>query len=445
VPGAWRERVAAGLSILRLAIAVALLPLALDWRSPLLAGVRPAALSLLIAVPLILIAIDGWLLWKKPPSRFRRALSMAVLLVAGVTLTATLVLEAGFQRVRARVLAADPAQLEKLGRHFVVGYRDPAEIERLLERRAIGGVFVGARKCRGPFGRRHPRANRLLAGHPPASGPAAAPDRDRPGGRHGLAALPAPAAAAADRLGGRASRARGRAQRGGARLRPGASPRAGGPRRQPEFCAGRRPHKNLVNPNDRYTRIRDRAIAADPAIVTEIARHYCAGLREAGVRCTLKHFPGLGGVFEDTHLEAGHLRQSVAELEASDWMPFRALMAGSALTMLSHARLTALDAEHPVSLSDAVIAGLLRRSWGHDGILITDDFSMGAVYASKQGVAAASIAALNAGVDLILIAYDPAHFFTMMDAVLAAERDGRLRPAAVASSARRLEDAAIGR
>ena len=92
-------------------------------------------------------------------------------------------------------------------------------------------------------------------------------------------------------------------------------------------------------------------------------------------------------------------------------MPFRALMAGGAFTMLSHARLTALDAEHPVSFSDAVVAGLLRGSWGHDGILITDDFSMGAVYASKEGVAAASIAALNAGVDLILIAYDPAHYF----------------------------------
>ena len=165
MPGAWRERVAAGLSILRLAIAVALLPLALDWRSPLLAGVRPAALSLLIAVPLILIAIDGWLLWKKPPSRFRRALSMAVLLVAGVTLTATLALEAGFQRVRARVLAADPAQLEKLGRHFVVGYRDPAEIERLLERRAIGGVFVGARNVEGLS---TPSAGKSAPGRTPA-------------------------------------------------------------------------------------------------------------------------------------------------------------------------------------------------------------------------------------------------------------------------------------
>jgi beta-N-acetylhexosaminidase len=445
VPGAWRERVAAGLSVLRLAIAVALLPLALDWRSPLLAGVRPAALSILLAVPLILIAVDGWLLWKKPPSRFRRALSMAVLLVAGVTLTATLVLEAGFQRVRARVLAADPAQLEKLGRHFVVGYRDPAEIERLLERRATGGVFVGARNVeglsadaiRGQIGSW--QDTRRRQGLPPLL-----IATDQEGGMVSRLSPPLPRqppiASVVERHAQEAARNAAAHAYGLAQARALADLGV-----NLNFAPVVDLNKNLVNPNDRYTRIRERAIAADPAIVTEVARHYCAGLREAGVRCTLKHFPGLGGVFEDTHLEAGHLRQSVAELEASDWMPFRALMAGRTLTMLSHARLTALDAEHPVSFSDAVVAGLLRRSWGHDGILITDDFSMGAVYSSKQGVAAASIAALNAGVDLILIAYDPAHFFTMMDAVLAAERDGRLRPAALASSAHRLEDAAIGR
>jgi beta-N-acetylhexosaminidase len=396
-------------------------------------------------VPLVLIAIDGWLIWARPPSRFRRALSVAVLVVAGAALTATLTLEAGFQRVRARVLAADPAQLEKLGRHFVAGYRDPAEIERLLERRAIGGVFVGARNVEG------------LSADAIRAQIASWQDTRR---RQGLP----PLLIATDQEGGMVSRLSPPLPRqppiASVVERHAQEPARNAAAHAYGLTQGRALadlgvnvnfapvvdlNKNLVNPNDRYTRIRDRAIAADPAIVTAVARHYCAGLREAGVRCTLKHFPGLGGVFEDTHLEAGHLRLSVAELEASDWRPFRVLMAGGAFTMLSHARLTALDADHPVSFSDAVVAGLLRRSWGHDGILITDDFSMGAVYASKQGVAAASIAALNAGADLILIAYDPAHFFTMMDAVLAAERDGRLRPAALAASARRLGDAAIGR
>ncbi len=63
---------------------------------------------------------------------------------------------------------------------------------------------------------------------------------------------------------------------------------------------------------------------------------------------------------------------------------------------------------------------------------------MDAVYGSKEGIAAASVAALNAGVDLLLIAYDPAQYFAMMDALLAADRDASLRPAVLARSARRL-------
>jgi beta-N-acetylhexosaminidase len=116
-------------------------------------------------------------------------------------------------------------------------------------------------------------------------------------------------------------------------------------------------------------------------------------------------------------------------------------MGEGTFTMLSHARLSAIDAERPVSFSPAVVTGLLRQAWGHDGVLITDDFSMGAVYASKQGIGAATVGALNAGVDLILIAYDPAQYFSMMDAALAAERAGGLHGGALARSAERLATA----
>jgi len=82
------------------------------------------------------------------------------------------------------------------------------------------------------------------------------------------------------------------------------------------------------------------------------------------VRCTLKHFPGLGAAFEDTHFEAGHLRLPIEELERNDWVPFRALMGDGAFTMLSHARLMAVDPERATSLSQPVISGLLRGAWG---------------------------------------------------------------------------------
>jgi len=440
----WHQHVAWGLLVVRLAIAIALLPFAIDWRSPLLTGLRPAALAALIVVPLLLIAIDGWALWRLKQTRTRRALGAAVILVAGATFLATLTQEARFQRIRARVLAADAAQLEQLGRHFVVGYRDAAEIERLIARRAIGGVFVGARNVEG----RSVEAIRAqIEGWQETRRQQGLPPlliaTDQEGGAVSRLSPPLPrqppiasvvAHHAGDEARNAAAHAYGATQ-GRALADAGINL---------NFAPVIDLNKNLVNPNDRHTRIRERAISDDPAVVVEVARYYCRGLREAGVHCTLKHFPGLGGVFEDTHLEAGHLHAPLTTLENGDWIPFRALMGGNTFTMLSHAKLTALDAERPVSFSPAVVTGLLRQTWGYDGVLITDDFSMGAVYGAKEGVPAASIAALDAGVDLILIAYDPAQYFPVMAAVLAASRDGSLRPAVLAQSTRRLASKASG-
>jgi beta-N-acetylhexosaminidase len=108
--------------------------------------------------------------------------------------------------------------------------------------------------------------------------------------------------------------------------------------------------RGLVNPADRFTRIHQRAISNDPTIVTAAAAAYCDGLHEAGVRCTLKHFPGLRRVFADTHLGGANLDAAPSELAQSDWMPFRALMGrADAVTMLGHVTLTALDPSRPVS------------------------------------------------------------------------------------------------
>jgi beta-N-acetylhexosaminidase len=158
-----------------------------------------------------------------------------------------------------------------------------------------------------------------------------------------------------------------------------------------------------------------------------------------GVHCTLKHFPGLGRVFEDTHLKTADLDAPLDQLIHTDWLPFRSIMCCSgSLVMLSHARLVALDRDRPVSFSRAVVAGLLRKDWGHDGVLITDDFSMGAVVWSPFGITGASVAALNAGVDLILVSYDPDQFFFAMHALIQADQSGQLENDLLARSRVRL-------
>ena len=94
-------------------------------------------------------------------------------------------------------------------------------------------------------------------------------------------------------------------------------------------------------------------------------------------------------------------------------------------------------------MSPAVIAGLLRRDWKYDGVLITDNFSMAAVYRSSEGMSNGSIQALNAGVDLILISWDTDQYYPVMYSLLKADRQGRLDREALKRSDQRLEMAKL--
>jgi beta-N-acetylhexosaminidase len=64
---------------------------------------------------------------------------------------------------------------------------------------------------------------------------------------------------------------------------------------------------------------------------------------------------------------------------------------------------------------------------------------MGAAYRSDGGLAVASVSALNAGVDLILISYDPDQYFPIVHALLRAEAHGTLARDALERSHRRLK------
>ena len=428
-------------AIVRLVFAALLLPFALDWRSPLLVSVRPSALAFLIIVPLALV-VGGLLALRRSGTPMLRALDGVALLAAAAVLVSTAVLEGRFHLIRRQVVDADAAALERLGRHLVVGYSNLDEVHALIRRRAIAGVFLSAGNVRGlsaaevrrqidamqetrreqhlpplwiaadqeggdvarlsPPLPRPPRIVDILARHPdPADGIAAVRQSAREQGR-ALAGL-------------------------GVNL---------------NFAPVVDVDRGLVNPGDRFTRIHQRAISDDPAVVTAAAGAYCDGLYEAGVCCTLKHFPGLGRVFADTHLSGANLEVAPSELAQSDWVPFRALMGrADAFTMLGHVTLTALDRERPVSFSAPVVAKLLRGDWHYGGVLITDDFSMAAVYRSHDGIADAAVAALNAGVDLVLVSFDTDQFYPVMHSLLAADREGRLRPEALRQSDERLSRA----
>ena len=195
---------------------------------------------------------------------------------------------------------------------------------------------------------------------------------------------------------------------------------------------------HIIRPDDRYTRIYRRAISADPDIVADVAAEYCATLWRRRVHCTLKHFPGLGRVAGDTHSAGADLEAPMDELARTDWVPFRAMMNDDAVTMVGHARVVAVDRDRPASLSPSVIGGLLRGEWSYGGVLITDDVTMAAAWGSREGAPDGSVTAINAGMDLILVSYDPDQLYPVIAALLEAAREGRLRPDVLERSDRRL-------
>ena len=431
----------------RFVLIAAMIPFAIGWRTPLFASWRYIALAVLIILPLILIAFEFLMLRRsKAPHSSPRALrfvSFATILFGAVAFGATATLEGQFLYKRNAVLSADTRELERLGRHVLVGYRDPAMLHALIERRAAAGVFLSALNVEGKSVvtvsqeiaalqdiRRQQNLDALWIATDQEGG---AVSRLSPP----LARMPALAEIVAlhrDHAERQLAVAQYAARQGRELAAMGVNL---------NFAPVVDLNHGIVNPDDRLSRIASRAISGDPVVVTEVARLYCTTLMMTGVHCTLKHFPGLGRVYDDTHRVTAQLDASAGELEASDWMPFRQLMSeDAAFTMLGHARLMALDKERPASFSQAVVKGMLRENWKHDGVLITDDFSMGAVTLSGEGPAGGAIEALNAGVDLVLVSYDPDQYFYIMDALLKADRDGRLRPKALQASDARLRRAA---
>jgi beta-N-acetylhexosaminidase len=193
------------------------------------------------------------------------------------------------------------------------------------------------------------------------------------------------------------------------------------------------------NRSDGETHLRLRAIAADPYLVSKVASWYCDVFAKHGLMCTLKHFPGLGRVKRDTHRVSGEVVASEGQLELNDWVPFRRVMSKSNVaTMLGHVRVAVIDKTTPASFSHTIISTLIRDTWKHDGLLITDDLSMGAVTRSKAGVGGAAVKALDAGADIVLVSYSEKHLDTVMSALIAADAKGEIDAEARGKSETRL-------
>jgi beta-N-acetylhexosaminidase len=145
--------------------------------------------------------------------------------------------------------------------------------------------------------------------------------------------------------------------------------------------------------------IGDRAYGRDVAQVTTLGRAVAEGFMAGGVLPVIKHVPGHGRATADSHLALPVVATSRAELEATDFAPFRAL-ADRPAAMTAHVVFSDIDAGAAASVSKRVTDEIIRGSIGFHGLLMSDDLGMRALSGTVAERAAAVIAA---GSDLALL------------------------------------------
>jgi beta-N-acetylhexosaminidase len=155
------------------------------------------------------------------------------------------------------------------------------------------------------------------------------------------------------------------------------------------------------------------------------------GYASSGIVSVLKHFPGHGALTADSHETLPVQAAGLAALRRRDFVPFRAAIEARApAVMLGHISVAGVDPGVPADLSRPVV-DLLSSGLGFEGLAVTDALDMAAV-TNSYGAGRAPVAALRAGMDMLLM---PADTATAHRAILDALRDGSL-------SRRRLRNAA---
>ena len=195
-----------------------------------------------------------------------------------------------------------------------------------------------------------------------------------------------------------------------------------------------------VNNNPKNPVVGTRSFGEDPKLAGQLAAAMIKGLQAAGVAATAKHFPGHGDTASDSHHAAPVLPHDLRRVRRVELPPFRAaIAAGARLMMTAHIVFPALNggSDVPATLSAAILRGLLRRKLGFAGVTVTDAMDMHAMD-QGPGYIADTMAAINAGADLVLFNLDLPRVEPALATIAQAARRGLLSSHEIYASAARI-------
>jgi beta-N-acetylhexosaminidase len=161
-----------------------------------------------------------------------------------------------------------------------------------------------------------------------------------------------------------------------------------------------------VLPPNQPSVMASRAFGHDTKWVAQLGTAVIDTMQRRGIMAVAKHFPGIGRTVLDSHEDLPDSDLSAEALAAVDLVPFQAAVEREvAGIMLSHIRYPQIDPQWPASLSPMIARDLLRIKLDYKGLVLTDDFDMGAI-AKHFDIPAIVAQCLAAQVDILLICHE---------------------------------------
>ena len=184
--------------------------------------------------------------------------------------------------------------------------------------------------------------------------------------------------------------------------------------------------------------IGSRSFGDEPELVAKIGITQMEGLKEGGVAGCIKHYPGHGNVRSDSHLGIPVNETPKDVLMQTEFKPFEeAVKAGARAVLTAHVRYTDIDPESPATLSKAIITGLLRETYGFDGIILTDCLEMDAIR-SAYGCGEGAVRAIEAGMDILTVSHTYEATAEVAEAIYQAIESGRISSERIRESFERI-------
>jgi beta-N-acetylhexosaminidase len=180
-------------------------------------------------------------------------------------------------------------------------------------------------------------------------------------------------------------------------------------------------HSNPKNPV-----IGDRSFGNQSTLVSTLGIATMHGLQSQGVVPVVKHFPGHGDTSVDSHIGLPIVEYDLDKLRKLELIPFQnAINQQADVVMIAHLLIPKVDSEYPASLSKIVISDILRDELGFNGVVITDDMTMGAI-GENYDLKLASVQSVLAGTNIVLVGHDVEKGVAVIQALTDAVENGKI-------------------